>query len=119
MSKDFEKLNIPKVKNIKDSSMSKIFDKIMNTPLCREFIDKYELTNKEIMDNFLPLLLVSENYEKCRNCKGLDGCPLEGVKGYYNVPVIDFYGTIDTEFKACRYMEERNLYIYSHKSPKW
>ena len=56
MSKDFEKLNIPKVKNIKDSSMSKIFDKIMSTPLCREFIDKYELTNKEIMDNFLPLL---------------------------------------------------------------
>lgn len=112
MSKDFEKLNIPKVKNIKDSSMSKIFDKIMNTPLCREFIDKYELTNKEIMDNFLPLLLVSENYEKCRNCKGLDSCPLEGVKGYFNVPVIDFYGTIDTEFKACKYMEERNLYIY-------
>lgn len=112
MSKDFEKLNIPKVKNIKDSSMSKIFDKIMNTPLCREFIDKYELTNKEIMDNFLPLLLVSENYEKCKNCKGLDSCPLEGVKGYFNVPVIDFYGTIDTEFKACKYMEERNLYIY-------
>ena len=112
MSKDFEKLNIPKVKNIKDSSMSKIFDKIMSTPLCREFIDKYELTNKEIMDNFLPLLLVSENYEKCKNCKGLDSCPLEGVKGYFNVPVIDFYGTIDTEFKACKYMEERNLYIY-------
>ena len=112
MSKDFEKLNIPKVKNIKDSSMSKIFDKIMSTPLFREFIDKYELTNKEIMDNFLPLLLVSENYEKCKNCKGLDSCPLEGVKGYFNVPVIDFYGTIDTEFKACKYMEERNLYIY-------
>ena len=112
MSKDFEKLNIPKVKNINDSSMSKIFDKIMSTPLCREFIDKYELSNKEIMDNFLPLLLVSENYEKCRNCKGLDSCPLEGVKGYFNVPVIDFYGTIDTEFKACKYMEERNLYIY-------
>ena len=112
MSKDFEKLNIPKVKNIKDSSMSKIFDKIMSTPLCREFIDKYELTNKEIMDNFLPLLLVSENYEKCKNCKGLDSCPLEGVKGYFNIPVIDFYGTIDTEFKACKYMEERNLYIY-------
>ena len=112
MSKNLEKLSIPKVKKIKDSSMSKIFDKIMNTPACREFIDKYELTNKEIMDNFLPLLLVSENYEKCKNCNGLNNCPLEGVKGYFNVPVIDFYGTIDTEFKACKYMEERNLYIY-------
>ena len=29
------------------------FDKIMNTPACREFIDKYELTNKEIMDKLL------------------------------------------------------------------
>lgn len=112
MKKEFEKFDIPKVKKINDSSMSKIFDKIMNTPICREFIDKYELTNKEIMDNFLPLLLVSENYEKCKNCNGLNNCPLEGVKGYFNVPVIDFYGTIDTEFKACKYMEERNLYIY-------
>ena len=112
MKKELEKFDIPKVKKINDSSMSKIFDKIMNTPLCREFIDKYELTNKEIMDNFLPLLLVSENYEKCKNCNGLNNCPLEGVKGYFNVPVIDFYGTIDTEFKACKYMEERNLYIY-------
>ena len=110
--KDFEKFDIPEIKKIKDSSMSKIFDKIMNTPLCREFISKYELTNKEIMDNFLPLLLVSENYEKCKNCLGYDHCPLEGVKGYFNVPVIDFYGMIDTEFKACKYMEERNLYIY-------
>ncbi len=112
MKKELEKFDIPKVKKINDSSMSKIFDKIMNTPACREFIDKYELTNKEIMDNFLPLLLVSENYEKCKNCNGLNNCPLEGVKGYFNVPVIDFYGTIDTEFKACKYMEERNLYIY-------
>lgn len=112
MKKELEKFDIPKVKKINDSSMSKIFDKIMNTPICREFIDKYELTNKEIMDNFLPLLLVSENYEKCKNCNGLNNCPLEGVKGYFNVPVIDFYGTIDTEFKACKYMEERNLYIY-------
>lgn len=112
MKKELEKFDIPKVKKINDSSMSKIFDKIMNTSICREFIDKYELTNKEIMDNFLPLLLVSENYEKCKNCNGLNNCPLEGVKGYFNVPVIDFYGTIDTEFKACKYMEERNLYIY-------
>ena len=112
MKKELEKFDIPKVKKINDSSMSKIFDKIINTPACREFIDKYELTNKEIMDNFLPLLLVSENYEKCKNCNGLNNCPLEGVKGYFNVPVIDFYGTIDTEFKACKYMEERNLYIY-------
>ena len=112
MKKELEKFDIPKVKKINDSSMSKIFDKIINTPACREFIDKYELTNKEIMDNFLPLLLVSENYEKCKNCNGLNNCPLEGVKGYFNVPVIDFYGTIDTEFKACNYMEERNLYIY-------
>lgn len=112
MKKELEKFDIPKINKINDSSMSKIFDKIMNTPACREFIDKYELTNKEIMDNFLPLLLVSENYEKCKNCNGLNNCPLEGVKGYFNVPVIDFYGTIDTEFKACKYMEERNLYIY-------
>lgn len=112
MKKELEKFDIPKINKINDSSMSKIFDKIMNTPICREFIDKYELTNKEIMDNFLPLLLVSENYEKCKNCNGLNNCPLEGVKGYFNVPVIDFYGTIDTEFKACKYMEERNLYIY-------
>lgn len=112
MKKELEKFDIPKINKINDSSMSKIFDKIMNTPACRDFIDKYELTNKEIMDNFLPLLLVSENYEKCKNCNGLNNCPLEGVKGYFNVPVIDFYGTIDTEFKACKYMEERNLYIY-------
>ena len=110
--KDFEKFDIPEIKKNKNSSISKIFDKIMNTPLCREFIDKYELTNKDIMDNSLAFLLVSENYEKCKNCQGFEHCPLEGVKGYFNIPVIDFYGMIDTEFKACKYMEERNLYVY-------
>ena len=62
MKKELEKFDIPKVKKINDSSMSKIFDKIMNTPLCREFIDKYELTNKDIMDNFDP-----EKYQNVTN----------------------------------------------------
>ena len=108
----FDLKEVVEFKKTKNTSMSKIFDKIMNTPLCREFIDKYELTNKDIMDNSLAFLLVSENYEKCKNCQGFEHCPLEGVKGYFNVPVIDFYGMIDTEFKACKYMEERNLYVY-------
>ena len=82
--------NMLDLKKSKNSSISKIFDKIMNTPLCREFIDKYELTNKDIMDNSLAFLLVSENYEKCKNCQGFEHCPLEGVKGYFNIPVIDF-----------------------------
>ena len=112
MGKDFEKFDIPKVKPIKTSSISKIVDKILNTPLTRDFIEKYELTNKDIVDNFLPLLICAENQEKCRNCKGYEHCQLEGVKGYYNVPIFDFYGTIATEFKACRYQEERDLYIY-------
>lgn len=112
MSKDFELLNIPKTKKIKTSSMSKIVDKILNTPLTREFVDKYELTNEEIMDNFLPLLLAAENQEKCKSCKGIDHCPLEGVKGFFNTPIIDMYGTIDTEFVACNYQKERELYVY-------
>ena len=37
---------------------------------------------------------------------------MEGVKGYYNIPIIDFYGTIATKFKACQYQEERNLFVY-------
>ncbi len=110
--KDLEKLNIPAPRKIKDSSISKIVDKILNTKLTRDFVDKYELTNKEIIDNFLPLLIVCENAEKCNKCKGYENCSLEGVKGYYNVPIIDFYGTISTEFKACKFQEERNLYIY-------
>lgn len=112
MGKDLELMNIPKGRKIKDSSISKIVDKILNTPLTREFVDKYELTNQEIIDNFLPLLISAENQEKCRNCKGYNECPLDGVKGFYNVPIIDFYGTIDTEFKACEYELERELYIY-------
>lgn len=112
MKKDLEKFHIPKTHKINPVSISKIVDQIMNTPLTREFVDKYELTNQEIMDNFLPLLLVCENYEKCRLCKGYNECKLEGVKGYYNIPIIDFYGTIATKFKACKYQEERDLYIY-------
>lgn len=112
MKKDFEKFNIPTVKKIDDKAMSKIVDKIMNTPLTRDFVEKYNLSNKEIMDNFLPLLICAENQECCRNCKGYEDCKLSGVKGYYNVPIIDFYGTISTEFKACVYQEERNLFIY-------
>ena len=81
VKKDLEKFDIPEVKKIKDSSMSKIFDKIMNTPLCREFIDKYELTNKEIMDNFLPLLLVSENYEDINDHSN----KVKGIVKKYNV----------------------------------
>lgn len=112
MKKDFEKLNIPKNNKIKTSSISKIVDKILNTPLTREFVDKYQLSNQEIIDNFLPLLICAENQEKCRNCQGIDECKLEGVKGYYNIPILDFYGTIATDFMACNYQEERNLYIY-------
>lgn len=112
MKKDLEKFHIPKINKIKPTSISKIVDKIMMTPLAREFIDKYQLTNQEIIDNFLPLLLVCENYEKCRNCKGYNECQMDGVKGYYNIPVIDFYGTIATSFKACNYQKERELYIY-------
>ena len=112
MSKELEKLNLPKVNKIKTSSISKIVDRILYTSITREFIDKYQLTNQEIIDNFLPLLICVENQEKCRNCKGYEDCHLEGVKGYYNVPIIDFYGTISTEFKACNFQEERNLYIY-------
>ena len=112
MSKDLELFNIPKTRKIKDSSISKIVDKILNTPLTREFVDKYELTNEEIIDNFLPLLICAENQEKCLKCKGYNECPLDGVKGYYNVPIIDIYGTIDTEFKACNYEIDRELYIY-------
>ena len=112
MGKDFEKFDIPKVKKINDSSISKIVDRILNTPLTRAFVDEYQLTNAEIVDNFLPLLICTENQEKCRNCKGLNSCGLEGVKGYYNIPVIDIYGTIATKFKACKYQEERNLFIY-------
>ena len=112
MKKDLERFHIPKIEKIKPSSISKIVDRILNTPLTREFVDKYELTNQEIMDNFLPLLIVCENYEKCHNCHGYNECKLEGVKGYYNIPIIDYYGTIATKFKACKYQEERNLYIY-------
>jgi len=101
-----------KIERIKPGSLSKIVDTIYNTPLTREFIDEYQLTNDEIINNFLPLLIVCENYEKCKNCKGYNECKLEGVKGYYNIPIIDYYGTISTEFKACKYQEERNLYIY-------
>lgn len=112
MGKELEKLKIPKMNKIKDSTMSKIVDRIYNTPLTREFIEEYKLTNEEIVDNFLPLLICSENYEKCCNCKGIKECSIEGVKGYYNIPIIDFYGTIATKFKACKYQEERNLFIY-------
>lgn len=112
MKKDLEKFHIPKSPKVNPVAISKIVDQIYNTPLTREFIDKYELTNQEIIDNFIPLLLVCENYEVCRKCKGYNECKLQGVKGYYNVPIIDFYGTIATEFKACKYQEERNLYIY-------
>lgn len=112
MKKDLERFHIPKTHKVNPVAISKIVDQIYNTPLTREFIDKYELNNQEIMDNFLPLLLVCENYEVCRSCKGYHECKMQGVKGYYNIPIIDFYGTIATKFKACKYQEERNLYIY-------
>ena len=43
-------------------------------------VDKYELTNKDIMDNSLAFLLVSENYEKCKNCQGFEHLHLFQLK---------------------------------------
>ena len=47
LEKDLERFHIPKVDKIKPNAISKIVDKIFNTPLTREFVDKYQLTNVE------------------------------------------------------------------------
>ena len=78
---DFSPLNSERIDNLRKEYL----DQILAHPVCRKFIDKYDIKEDEINRNTSKFVKVIEDHKICTNCPGLNNCP-KALKGiHFNI----------------------------------
>ena len=75
---NFNPLNSERIDNLRKEYL----DQILAHPVCRKFIDKYDIKEDEINRNTSKFVKVIEDHKICTNCPGLNNCP-KALKGIH------------------------------------
>lgn len=86
---------------------------IMHHEACRQFLDKHQLDETFVSQNWLEFLNLKKSSELCAKCKGIDQCR-QNVKGYERLLSYED-GELKSYLKACKYGKEieKMNHIYS------
>jgi primosomal protein DnaI len=99
---NFNPLNSERIDNLRKEYLNQT----LAHPVCKKFIDKYEITEDEINRNTSKFIKVIEDHKICANCPGLNNCPkaLKGIHFELDLDedtddIILIYSPCDDEFQ--------------------
>ena len=88
-----------------DNLRKEYLDQILSHPICKKFIDKYDISVDEINKNTSKFVKVIEDHKICAKCPGLSNCPksLKGIHFELDIDedtddIIIKYSPCDEEF---------------------